>query len=106
MSDTSKTQDQPGMPRREFVRSAAMAAAGLTIVPRHVLGKGQTPPSDLVNVAGVGIGGMGRSNMTALASQNIVLRLSAAALVPGRGFVDLYGKETPYSILGNLVFTY
>ncbi|HEU0226074.1 MAG TPA: hypothetical protein VFR29_11610 [Steroidobacteraceae bacterium] len=40
------------------------------------------------------------------ASQNIVLRLSAAALVPGRGFVDLYGKETPYSILGNLVFAY
>jgi hypothetical protein len=41
-----------------------------------------------------------------LASQNIVFRLSAAALVPGRGFVDLYGKETPYSILGNLVFAY
>ena len=41
-----------------------------------------------------------------LASQNIVLRLSAAALVPGKGFKDLYGKETPYSILGNLVFSY
>ncbi len=49
-----------------------MAAAGFTIVPRHVLGKGQTAPSDLVNVAGVGVGGMGRSNMTNLASQNIV----------------------------------
>ena len=71
MSDT-RTPDQPGLPRRDFVRSAAIAAAGLTIVPRHVLGKGQTAPSDLVNVAGVGIGGMGRSNMTALASQNIV----------------------------------
>jgi hypothetical protein len=41
-----------------------------------------------------------------LASQNIVLRLSAAALVPGKGFKDLYGNETPYSILGNLVFSY
>ncbi|MGV3520686.1 Gfo/Idh/MocA family protein [Luteitalea sp.] len=71
MSDTRKT-DQAGMPRRAFVRSATMAAAGLTIVPRHVLGKGQTAPSDLVNVAGVGVGGMGRSNMTNLASQNIV----------------------------------
>ena len=70
MSDPQNSQQ--GMPRRDFVRSAAMAAAGLTIVPRHVLGRGQTPPSDLVNVAGVGIGGMGRSNMTALASQNIV----------------------------------
>src|SRR5690606_5208507 len=33
---------------------------------------GQTPPSDRFNVAGIGIGGMGRSNMLALASQNIV----------------------------------
>lgn len=41
-----------------------------------------------------------------LASQNIVLRLSAAALVPGRGFEDLYGSEVPYSVLGNFVFTY
>lgn len=71
MSD-QRTSDQQGLPRREFVRAAGMAAAGLTIVPRHVLGRGQTPPSDLVNVAGVGVGGMGRSNMAALASQNIV----------------------------------
>ena len=71
MSD-QRTSDQQGLPRREFVRAAGMAAAGLTIVPRHVLGRGQTAPSDLVNVAGVGVGGMGRSNMTALASQNIV----------------------------------
>ena len=71
MSDTRTTQ-QSGLPRRDFVRSASLAAAGLTIVPRHVLGKGQTAPSDLVNVAGIGVGGMGRSNMTALASQNIV----------------------------------
>jgi hypothetical protein len=41
-----------------------------------------------------------------LASQNIVLRFSAAALVPGEGFEELYGSETPYSILGNVVFTY
>jgi len=60
------------MPRRDFVRSASLAAAGLTIVPRHVLGRGQTAPSDMVNVAGVGVGGMGRSNLTNLASQNIV----------------------------------
>ena len=48
------------------------AGAGLTIVPRHVLGKGMTPPSDLLNIAGVGVGGMGRVNLINLASQNIV----------------------------------
>jgi len=59
--------------RRQFLHSAAVAAAGVTIVPRHVLGgTGYQAPSDTLNIAGVGIGGMGRSNMLALASQNIV----------------------------------
>ena len=60
------------MSRREFTRNAAAVSAGLTIVPRHVLGRGMTPPSDLLNIAGVGIGGMGRTNLVNLASQNIV----------------------------------
>jgi predicted dehydrogenase len=58
--------------RRSFIRSAAVTSAAVTIVPRHVLGKGFTPPSDLLNVACVGVGGMGRSNLINLASQNIV----------------------------------
>ncbi len=59
--------------RREFLQHAAAATAGFTIVPRHVLaGSGQLAPSDRFNVAGVGIGGMGRSNLISLASQNIV----------------------------------
>jgi hypothetical protein len=37
-----------------------------------VLGQGLTPPSDLVNIATIGIGGMGGSNTTAVMSQNIV----------------------------------
>ena len=32
------------------------------IVPRHVLGRGFQAPSDLVNIAGVGISGMGAAN--------------------------------------------
>lgn len=39
-------------------------------------------------------------------TQNIVLRLSAAALFAGDGYEDLYGDDTSYSILGNLVLTY
>src|ERR1700736_4784261 len=58
--------------RRTFLRDVATASAALTIVPRHVLGRGFTPPSDMLNIAGVGIGGMGRSNLINLASQNIV----------------------------------
>lgn len=40
------------------------------------------------------------------ATQNIVVRLSAAALVPGEGFEQLFGDELPYSVLGNVVLTY
>src|SRR5579862_1708598 len=64
--------DKKEMTRREFVKDAAAAGAGFTIVPRHVLGRGMTPPSDLLNIAGVGIGGMGRTNLINLSSQNIV----------------------------------
>ena len=61
----------PSVTRREFVAAGAMAAAWM-IVPRRVLGRGLTPPSDLVNVAVVGIHGMGAYNAQAVMSQNIV----------------------------------
>jgi hypothetical protein len=61
-----------GVSRRHFIETAALTGAGLTIVPRHVLGKGFTPPSDLLNIATVGIGGMGHNNTMAVGSQNIV----------------------------------
>jgi predicted dehydrogenase len=58
--------------RRAFLTTAASSAAAAMIVPRHVLGRGFTPPSDLLNIAAVGVGGMGRTNVLNLASQNIV----------------------------------
>src|SRR6188472_18767 len=57
--------------RRGFLTTTA-AGAGLTILPRHVLGRGFQAPSDTVNVATVGFGGMGGSNTRKLMSQNIV----------------------------------
>jgi hypothetical protein len=41
-------------------------------------------------------------------TQNIVLRLSGAALFPGDGIKDLYGSDEDiyYSVLGNFTFTY
>nr|WP_229736200.1 hypothetical protein [Novosphingobium endophyticum] len=44
------------------------------------------------------------------ATQNIVMRLSAAALVPGKGFRDLFdnsqGNRNYYSVLANLIVSY
>jgi myo-inositol 2-dehydrogenase / D-chiro-inositol 1-dehydrogenase len=52
------------MTRRQFARSAAAAAASLTIVPRHVLGgTGYVAPSDTLTKAVVGVGGMGREHL-------------------------------------------
>src|ERR1700736_4560675 len=58
--------------RRTFLTTTAASVAAAMIVPRHVLGRGFTPPSDTLNIAGVGVGGMGRANLINLASQNIV----------------------------------
>jgi predicted dehydrogenase len=63
--------------RRDFVGDTAKIALGAvlfppTIVPRHVLGRGYRAPSDTVNLAFVGIGGMGMSNASALLSENFV----------------------------------
>ena len=50
--------------RRTFIRRSAVATAALQIVPGSVLGlNGQTPPSRKLNVAGIGVGGMGGSNI-------------------------------------------
>ncbi len=58
--------------RRKFLSRVAASGAAAAIVPRHVLGRGFTPPSDMLNIAGVGVGGMGRQNLINLTSQNIV----------------------------------
>jgi predicted dehydrogenase len=61
------------MSRRNFLGSAAAAAATITIVPRHVLGgPGFKAPSDKLNVACIGIGGKGFSDSLKMASENVI----------------------------------
>ena len=60
-----KKENKPkrnGISRRKFVANSALAASGFMIVPRYVLGgSGYTAPSDKLNIAGIGVGGRGRS---------------------------------------------
>ena len=45
--------------RRDFLKKAAVAAAGLTIVPsKTIAGLGHKAPSDTMNIVGIGIGGI------------------------------------------------
>ncbi len=77
--------------RREFLKSAAAAtsaAAAFTIIPRHVLGRsgGRPAPSDRVNIAGIGVGGMGASNLANLESETIVALCDIDSVYAERSF--------------------
>ena len=57
-------KNQPeGNSRRKFIKNAAIASS-IMIVPRHVLGGvGFTAPSDQLNLAAIGAGGKGRTDI-------------------------------------------
>lgn len=59
--------------RRSFLATTATAAAGVTILPSNVIaGLGHKAPSDKMNIAAIGIGGMGHANLKKLRSENII----------------------------------
>ena len=59
--------------RRRFLQTTAVAVPAFTFLPLHVLGgEGQKPPSEKLNIAGIGVGGMGASNLKQCAGENIV----------------------------------
>ncbi len=63
--------------RRQFIKSSSLAALGLSIVPSKVIsGLGYTAPSDLLNVAAVGVGGMGRGKLKNMAKAINVVGLA------------------------------
>jgi predicted dehydrogenase len=76
-----------GLSRRRFFRNAAIASTAFTIVPGHVLGlNGKTPPSEKLNIAGIGIGGQGAHDLEQLSSENIVALCDVDANHAGRIF--------------------
>ena len=72
MMDCNKGIKNKNMSRRDFLGAAA-AVSAFTIVPRHVLGGADNaPPSEKLNIAGIGVGGQGASDLQQLENQNIV----------------------------------
>jgi myo-inositol 2-dehydrogenase/D-chiro-inositol 1-dehydrogenase len=53
--------------RRNFISKAAVFGAGLTILPRHVFGRGYIPPSETVNHVLIGCGGISQMHTGACA---------------------------------------
>ena len=71
---TNQSEQLPtGIARRRFLGQVAIGTTAFTIVPRHALGvSGHTPPSERLNIAGVGMGGQGTGLIQRFADHNIV----------------------------------
>ena len=71
----SDSNSGKGLSRRDFIGKTAAATAAFTIVPRHVLGgPGFTAPSDMVNVAGIGLGNQGGSDIRNIATPDVPIQ--------------------------------
>jgi predicted dehydrogenase len=59
--------------RRQFLRGAAFSATAFMILPSSVVGlRAGTSPNEKLNIAGIGIGGQGASDLGNMESENIV----------------------------------
>ena len=72
MSKNENRQGQKNLSRRSFIGTVGVAATAFTIIPRHVLGgNGYTSPSDMVNVAGIGVGGQGGGDIRGICDPDV-----------------------------------
>jgi predicted dehydrogenase len=81
--------------RREFLQSVTGTVAAFTVVPRHVLGQGRTPPSEKLNIACIGITGRGGDNIKGLQGENIVALCDVDLRRAGRVFTA-FPRARPY----------
>ncbi len=93
----SKNIRKKAISRRNFMGKTATAAAGFTILPSYVMGgMGYKAPSDKLNIAGIGIGGVGRSNLKHSATENIVALCDVDWKYAGKAFEDYPGAKKYY----------
>lgn len=58
--------------RRDFIGKSALATAGFALIPQMSFGQNSAiPASQKLNIAGVGVGGMGFANLKNMQSENI-----------------------------------
>jgi predicted dehydrogenase len=86
-----KKEEALGFSRRGLLSGLA-STAGLLAVPGNAFGRALAP-SDRVNIAVIGAGGMGAANMEKLTSQNIVALADPDLAHVAKSFVD--GKDVP-----------
>ncbi len=84
--------------RRDFIKKASMAGAGFFIVPRHVLGRGYIAPSDRLNLACVGAGGKGQSDIINSwnSDKNNVVSIADIDWNRAKTVIDKFPKASKY----------
>ena len=86
----------PNLSRRQFLGRTGIALTAFSIVPRHVIAaSGQTPPSEKLNIACIGVGGRGAADLGEARRQNIVA-LCDVDLVRGRQAFQNFPNAKPY----------
>ena len=83
--------------RRAFLRGAGTAVAAFSVVPRWVVaGTGATAPSDKPNLAAIGIGGQGNSDLDVLTPHTNVVALCDVDWKQGAEGFRKHPKAKPY----------
>jgi hypothetical protein len=74
----TKNGESNNLSRRNFIGKVGAATAGFIVVPRNVLGgKGYKAPSDMINVAGIGIGARGAADIQGIADPDVPIERPA-----------------------------
>jgi predicted dehydrogenase len=84
--------------RRQFLASSAAGAAAFSIFPRTILGAGETAPASgrRLNIAGVGVGGMGHANINAVAESENIIALCDVDWDYAKGTFDQYPQARKF----------
>ncbi|MBM3840819.1 MAG: Gfo/Idh/MocA family oxidoreductase [Verrucomicrobia bacterium] len=82
--------------RRAFLGTAGTLTA-FAIVPRHVVaGSGQTPPSEKLNIAGIGVGGQGAGDIAGVATGNNIVALCDVDTRHSSGSYKRFADAKPF----------
>jgi hypothetical protein len=94
---TSSVNSDKALERRTFIKQTAAAAAAFVIVPRHVLGgAGNIAPSDKLNIASIGAGGMAAVNIKGCGATENIVALCDVDEKHAKESFDAFPKATRY----------
>ena len=83
--------------RRKFIGTTATGIAAATILPSNVIaGLGHKAPSDKLNIAGIGVGGKGFTNLKFMETENIVALCDVDWEYAGRNAFERWYRAKQY----------